>query len=61
MAFLCKDIQQINTEEKKCVAQAIGYLGPPNEEVISVIFKLLEDENEVVKKEAGKALSMLNS
>jgi len=60
--FLCHGVDQLNAIEKKYVAEAIGYIGTTEDpEVGEVILKLLEDDNEDVKREAGKALSHLNT
>jgi len=62
VSFLCKDVDQLPAEEKRCVAEALGVLKMIDDpEVAVTILKLLEDESDIVKKEAGKALSVLNT
>jgi len=61
ITFLCHNVLKLNAEEKKYTAEAIGYLGTTEDPQVGItILQLLEDENEEVKKEAGKALSALN-
>jgi len=54
------DISNLDWKEKASLAEGIGLLQSPDEQQIQIIFKLLADDNEEVKRVAGKALSQLN-
>jgi len=61
--IICQEgiTEELNWKERKYIAEAIGSLGIRDEsDAFILILKLLEDENEEVKKEAGRSLSLIN-
>jgi len=62
LEIICQEeIEGLDWKERKCIAEAIGSLGIRDDNfTFNLIFKLLEDENEDVKKEAGRSLSLIN-
>jgi len=54
------EVDNLEWKEKVSIAEGIGLFRSPDDLQIQTIFKLLSDDNEDVKRAAGKALSQLN-